>query len=65
VNHCRGHQVAGGFGHGGQDSFRYPGAREPDRLLLAGWVVSRFGQSLVSASGWTRQQGKDNHIGGN
>jgi hypothetical protein len=43
VNHCRGHQVAGGFGHGGQDSFRYPGARELDRLLLAGWVVSRFG----------------------
>jgi hypothetical protein len=51
VNHCRGHRVAGGFGHGGQDSFRYPGAREPDRLLLAGWEVSRFGQSLVSASG--------------
>jgi hypothetical protein len=42
VNHCRGHQVAGGFGLGGQDSLRYPGAREPDRLLLAGWVVSRF-----------------------
>jgi hypothetical protein len=51
VNHCRGHRVAGGFGHGGQDSFQYPGAREPDRLLLAGWEVSRFGQSLVSASG--------------
>jgi hypothetical protein len=65
VNHCRGHRVAGGFGHGGQDSFRYPGAREPDRLLLAGWEVSRFGQSLVSASGWARQQGKDNHISGN
>jgi hypothetical protein len=42
VNHCRGHQVAGSFGLGGQDSFRYPGAREPDRLLLASWVVSRF-----------------------
>jgi hypothetical protein len=65
VNHCRGHRVAGGFGHGGQDSFRYPGAREPDRLLLAGWEVSRFGQSLVSASGWARQQGKDNQINGN
>jgi hypothetical protein len=51
VNHCRGHRVAGGFGHGGQDSFQFPGAREPDRLLLAGWEVSRFGQSLVSASG--------------
>jgi hypothetical protein len=34
--HCRGHQVARGFGHGGQDSFRFPGAREMDRLLLAG-----------------------------
>jgi hypothetical protein len=56
VNHCRGHQVAGGFGHGGQDSLRYPGAREPDRLLLAGWVVSRFGQGLVKAAGWTKQQ---------
>jgi hypothetical protein len=50
-NHCRGHRVAGGFGHGGQDSFRFPGARELDRLLLAGWEVSQFGQSLVSASG--------------
>jgi hypothetical protein len=57
VNHCRGHRVAGGFGHGGQDSLRYPGAREPDRLLLAGWVVSRFGQGLVKAAGWARQQG--------
>jgi hypothetical protein len=46
----QGHRVAGGFGHGGQDSFRYPGAREPDRLLLAGWEVSRFGQ------GWSVHQ---------
>jgi hypothetical protein len=60
----QGHRVAGGFGHGGQDSFRYPGAREPDRLLLAGWEVSRFGQGLVSASGWARKQGKDNQING-
>jgi hypothetical protein len=65
VNHRRGHRVAGGFGHGGQDSFRYPGARELDRLLLAGWEVSRFGQSWVSASGWARKQGKDNQISGN
>ena len=43
VTHCRGHRVAGGFGHGGQDSFRYPGARQPDRMLLASWEVSRFG----------------------
>jgi hypothetical protein len=47
---------AGGFGHGGQDSFRFPGAREPDRLLLAGWEVSRFGQSWSVASSWARQQ---------
>jgi len=25
-NHCRGHRVVGGFGHGGQDSFRFPGS---------------------------------------
>jgi hypothetical protein len=43
VNHCRGHRVAGGFGHGGQDSLWYLGDREPDRLLLASWVVSWFG----------------------
>ena len=53
--HCKGHQVARGFGHEGQDSFWFLGAREPDRLLLAGWEVSRFGQSLVSALGWARQ----------
>jgi hypothetical protein len=58
VNHCRGHRVAGGFGHGGQDSLRYPGAREPDRLLLAGWVVSRFGQGLVKAAGWAKAAGR-------
>jgi hypothetical protein len=57
VNHCRGHRVVGGFGHWGQDSLRYPGAREPDRLLLASWVVSRFGQGLVSATGWAKKQG--------
>jgi hypothetical protein len=34
VNHCRGHRVVGGFGHGGQDSFWFLGARDPDRLLL-------------------------------
>jgi hypothetical protein len=51
----RGHRVARGFGHGGQDSFRFPGARE-DRLLLAGWEDSRFGQSWSVASSWARQQ---------
>jgi hypothetical protein len=66
VNHCRGHRVARGFGHGGQDSLQYPGAKEPNRLLLTGWVVSRFfGQGLVSASSWAKQQGKDNQISGN
>ena len=39
----QGHRVARGFGHGGQDSFRFLGARELDRLLLAGWEDSRFG----------------------
>jgi hypothetical protein len=60
VNHCRGHRVAGGFGHGGQDSLWYPGAREPDRLLLAGWVVSRFWAefSTVSTSAWTNREFK-------
>jgi hypothetical protein len=43
VNHCRGHRVAGGFGHGGQDSLWYLGAREPNRMLLDVLVVSRFG----------------------
>jgi hypothetical protein len=65
VNHCRGHRVAGGFGHGGQDSFRFPGAREPDRLLLAGWEVSRFGQSWSVHQARQGKQGKDNHIDGN
>ena len=50
VNCCRGHQVARSFGLRGQESSRNPGAREPDRLLLASWVVSQFwagfGQSI-------------------
>jgi hypothetical protein len=60
VNHCRGHRVAGGFGHGGQDSFRYPGAREPDRLLLAGWEVSRFGQGMVKQQAGQGSNREDN-----
>jgi hypothetical protein len=55
VNHCRGHRVARGFGHEGQDSLRYPGARDLNRLLLAGWVVSRFwvgfGQCIMLGKG--------------
>jgi hypothetical protein len=51
--HCRGHRVARGFGYGGQDSFWFPGARDPDRLLLDGWVDSRFGQCW--SVHWARQ----------
>jgi len=40
VNCSRGHQVVGIFWLGGQESSQNPGAREPDRLLLDGWVVS-------------------------
>jgi hypothetical protein len=63
VNHCRGHRVAGGFGHGGQDSLWYPGARELDRLLLASWVVSQFGQGLVKQQAGQGNR-EDNHISG-
>jgi hypothetical protein len=54
-----------GFWARGPRFLSVSGARESDRLLLAGWEVSRFGQGLVSASGWARQQGKDNQISGN
>jgi hypothetical protein len=54
--HCRGHRVARGFGHVGQDSFQFPGARELDRLLLAGWEDSRFGQSWSAHQATTEQQ---------
>jgi hypothetical protein len=60
VNCCRGHQVAGSFGLGGQESSQNPGAREPDRLLLAGWVVSRFwvgfGQSIRQSFGQSSRE---------
>jgi hypothetical protein len=50
VNCCRGNQVAGSFGLGGQESSWNPGARKSYRLLLDGWVVSQFwagfGQSI-------------------
>jgi len=39
---CKGHPVAGSFGLGGQKSSRNPEAGDPDRILLDGWVVSRF-----------------------
>ena len=51
VNCCRGHQVARSFGLRGQESSQNPRARELNRLLLAGWVVSQFwagfGQSIL------------------
>jgi hypothetical protein len=39
-----GARVAGNFGLGGQETVRNPGAREPERLFLAGWEVNQFGQ---------------------
>ena len=36
VNHCRGIGLLGVLGTGARISLRYPRAREPDRLLLAG-----------------------------
>jgi hypothetical protein len=58
------HQVAGSFGLGGQESSQNPGAREPDRLLLAGWVVSRFwagfGQSIRQSFGQSNREDKPN-----
>jgi hypothetical protein len=55
VSCCRGHQVVGNFWLGGQESSWNPRAREPDRLLLVGWVVSQFwagfGQSIKQSLG--------------
>ena len=67
VNCCRGHQVARSFGLGGQESSRNPGAREPEGLLLVGWVVSRFwagfGQSIRLGKAAERTTGYwDNNI---
>jgi hypothetical protein len=53
VNHCRGHRVAGGFGLRGQESSQNPGAREPDRLLLAGREENSV---LGTVSAWTQSQ---------
>jgi hypothetical protein len=57
VNHCRGHQVAGSFGLGGQDSLWYPGAREMDRLLLAGREENSV-LGTILAWAWTNRVGK-------
>ena len=56
--------LLGVLGTGDRISLWYPGAREPDRLLLAGWVVSRFwvgfgqsiGQSLDRAAERTTRE---------
>jgi hypothetical protein len=42
--------VARNFGLGGQETVRNPGARESDRLFLAGWEVNQFGQSFRTTS---------------
>jgi hypothetical protein len=42
VNHCKGNQVVGSFGLGGQESSLNHEARELNRLLPVGWVVSQF-----------------------
>jgi hypothetical protein len=46
LRNLTGARVAGNFGLGGQETVRNPGAREPDRLFLAGWEVNQFGQSF-------------------
>jgi hypothetical protein len=53
VNHCRGHQVARGFGIGGQESSQNLGAREPDRLLLAGREENSVLDTVLA---WTQSQ---------
>jgi hypothetical protein len=52
----QGAPVAGNFGLGGQETIRNPGAREPDRLFLAGWEVSQFWESLDRV-------GEQHHLG--
>jgi hypothetical protein len=42
----QGAPIAGNFGLRGQETVRNPGAREPDRLFLAGWEVSQFWAEL-------------------
>jgi hypothetical protein len=42
----QGAPVAGNFGLGGQETVRNPGARESDRLFLAGWEVNQFWAEL-------------------
>jgi hypothetical protein len=64
VNHCRGHRVVGGFGHGGHDSFWYPGARESDRLVLASWEVSCFGKGMVKQQVGQGNNREDNKTSG-
>ena len=39
-------RVAGNFGLRGQETVRNIGARDPDRLFLAGWEVNQFWEEL-------------------
>ena len=50
--HCRGHRVARGFGHGGQDIHMVSWSQE---VVLVGRVETWFGQSWSVASRCARQ----------
>jgi hypothetical protein len=55
----RGAPVAGNFGLEGQETVRNPGAREPDRLFLAGWEVSQFSPKISAlALAWKGRFGE-------
>ena len=44
LRNLTGGRVGGNFGVRGQETVRNPGARERERLFLAGWEVNQFGQ---------------------
>jgi hypothetical protein len=48
--------LLGVLGTGARIALRYPGARKPDRLLLAGREETRFGQSWSVHQATTKQQ---------
>jgi hypothetical protein len=66
----QGAPVAGNFGLGGQETVRNPGARETDRLFLAGWEVSQFWASFSFSldnrvrEAWTDRVGEQHHLRG-
>jgi hypothetical protein len=53
----------------GQESLQNPGDREMDRVLLAGWVISRFcpgfGQSIKHQAEFGQSNGENNRRLGN